>query len=244
MSKVDQAKKLAVQNLNLAMDKAAAISRPAIHAHIRQSQRSREDAAPAEIVIALERRFTAAVTASGGAVGGVAAAPAIGLGPSLALGAGDAVFFTSAAAFYILSLAEIYGVPVDELERRRTLLLGVLLGNVGSQTVQEAAGRSGAYWGKNIVRKIPISNLKQINKVLGHNFVTKYGTKQGILVLGKAIPFGIGVLIGGGGNAAFARMTVASGRRAFGPAPAEWPDELRPSTLLPTAPANEGMSNN
>lgn len=243
MSKVDQAKSLAIQNLNMALDKAAEISRPAIHAHIRQTQRNREDAAPAEIVIALERRFTAAVTTSGGAVGGVAAAPAVGMGPALVLGAGDAVFFTSAAAFYVLSLAEIYGVPVDELERRRTLLLGVLLGDLGSQTVQQAAGKTGAYWGKNIVKSIPVSTLKRINKVLGPNFITKYGTKQGVLVLGKTIPFGIGVFIGAGGNAAFARMTITSARRAFGPAPAEWPDDLRPFKARASS-ADQGSGSN
>ncbi|MFI7517479.1 hypothetical protein ACIBVK_28680 [Micromonospora echinofusca] len=39
---------------------------------------------------------------------------------------------------------------------------------------------------------------------LGRNFITKYGAKQGILVLGQAAPFGIGAVIGGGANAALA----------------------------------------
>lgn len=70
---------------------------------------------------------------------------------------------------------------------------------------------------------MPLETLRQINKVLGPNFVTKYGTKQGIIVLGRIAPLGIGAVIGGGANAALAALAVRAGRRAFGPAPAEWP---------------------
>ncbi len=35
-----------------------------------------------------------------------------------------------------------------------------------------------------------MATLRQINSVLGKNFVTKYGTKQGIIVLGRVAPFG------------------------------------------------------
>ncbi|WP_308354488.1 hypothetical protein [Streptomyces sp. NK08203] len=70
---------------------------------------------------------------------------------------------------------------------------------------------------------MPTATLRQINKVLGRNFVTKYGTRQGIVVLGRVAPFGIGAVIGGGANAALASLAVRAGRRAFGPAPEQWP---------------------
>ncbi|SMD09462.1 hypothetical protein [Lentzea albidocapillata] len=70
---------------------------------------------------------------------------------------------------------------------------------------------------------MPTATLKQINKVLGRNFITKYGTRQGIVVLGRAVPFGIGALIGGGANATMAALAVRASRRAFGPAPESWP---------------------
>jgi hypothetical protein len=47
------------------------------------------------------------------------------------------------------------------------------------------------------------AQLQQINRILGRNFVTKYGTKQGILVLGRVAPFGIGAGLGAAGNAAW-----------------------------------------
>ncbi len=72
---------------------------------------------------------------------------------------------------------------------------------------------------------MPLSTIKQINKVLGRNFVTRYGTTQGILVLGKVVPFGIGAVIGGGANLLIAETTVRTTRHAFGPAPTVWPAE-------------------
>jgi hypothetical protein len=66
--------------------------------------------------------------------------------------------------------------------------------------------------------------------VLGPRFITKYGTKQGALVLGKQIPFGIGAVIGGGGNHVFGRLTIASAHKIFGAEPDEWPPAPDPLT--------------
>lgn len=92
-----------------------------------------------------------------------------------------------------------------------------------SGTITKAAERTGQHWGRQVVAQVPTATLRQINKVLGRNFVTKYGTRQGIVVLGRVAPFGIGAVIGGGANAALASLAVRAGRRAFGPAPEQWP---------------------
>jgi hypothetical protein len=88
---------------------------------------------------------------------------------------------------------------------------------------------------------VPVATLRNINRVLGRNFVTKYGTKQGILVLGKTVPFGIGAVIGAGGNAAFAQFTIRSTKKSFGPPPAEIPTHLRADDPSPAGGTNEGM---
>ncbi|HEX5568366.1 MAG TPA: hypothetical protein VFY14_15825, partial [Streptomyces sp.] len=94
---------------------------------------------------------------------------------------------------------------------------------------------TGQHWGRQIVAKVPAETLRQVNKILGRNFITKYGTKQGIIVLGRVAPFGIGAVIGGGANAAIATLTVKASRRAFGPPPTSWP-RLMPNT--PPTPEN------
>jgi hypothetical protein len=50
-------------------------------------------------------------------------------------------------------------------------------------------------------------------------FTARYGTRQGALAIGRALPFGIGAGIGAAGNLAFARAAVRSVRRAFGTPP-------------------------
>jgi len=113
-------------------------------------------------------------------------------------------------------------VRMDEVERRRTLVMGILIGGGSAETISRISERTGQHWAKQIVARVPAAKLKQINKVLGPNFITKYGTRQGILVLGKVVPFGIGAAIGGGSNLVFAETAIRASRRAFGPAPATW----------------------
>jgi len=57
-----------------------------------------------------------------------------------------------------------------------------MLGETGSATIARVAERTGQPWGRQVVAKVPVETLRQINRTLGRNFVTKYGTKQGITV--------------------------------------------------------------
>jgi hypothetical protein len=206
------------------LDKAIEIQSPLVQRNIARARQRKPDATPAEVIRSLERMYVSALTGTGAAVGGAAAAPGVGTGVALALSAGEAFSSLELSALFALSLAEVHGVRIDEVERRRTIVLGILLGGSGSATIATVAERTGKHWGRQVVASVPIATLRQINKVLGKNFVTKYGTKQGIVVLGRAAPFGIGAVIGGSANAALATMAVRAGRRAFGPPPATWPE--------------------
>jgi hypothetical protein len=119
-------------------------------------------------------------------------------------------------------------VHVDDPESKRLLILAVTLGGPGAELVEALAGRSGAHWGSLLVRRIPGETLRQINKALRRTFVTKYGTKQGALVLGRAAPFFIGSAIGAAGYAALAQGSISAARRAFGPPPALFPYVAQP----------------
>ncbi|MEI2641785.1 MAG: hypothetical protein V9G10_05485 [Candidatus Nanopelagicales bacterium] len=180
-------------------------------------------ATPADVIRYLGREYTSTVAVVGGAGGMIAAAPGIGLAGAVGYAAFDIGTFTTASALYAISVAEVHGVRLIEPERRRMLVMAVLAGNSGVGVVEQAAGRTGAHWGKVTVAAIPTAQLRAVNKVLGANFVTKYGTKQGILVLGKSIPAGFGGLIGAAGNAAMSRLTVKAAQQAFGPAPTTLP---------------------
>jgi hypothetical protein len=210
------------------LDKAIGLQTPLVRKNIARARQRNPEATPAEVIRTLEKMCVSALASTGAAVGATAAAPAVGTGVALALSAGE--FFTSLelSTLFALSVAEVHGVQIDEIERRRTLVMGILLGESGSATIGKVAERTGQHWARQIVSAVPTATLKQINKVLGKNFITKYGTKQGIVVLGRAVPFGIGALIGGGANATMAVLAVRAARHAFGPAPESWPEPAQP----------------
>lgn len=218
--------------LRIGVEKALQIQQPIVDAHLARMRRSRPDAPPAEIVTSLEKQFLASVSAIGAASGGAAAAPGVGTAVAFGLTAFEIGGVVEATALFALSVAEVHGVRVMDLERRRTLVTAILFGEGAAGFVEKAAGRTGQYWGKNLVKAIPMSVIKDVNKKMGPRFITKWGTKQGILVLGREVPFGIGAAIGAGGNFVVGRGSVQAARRAFGPAPAIWPG-LPPTSDAP-----------
>ncbi|MER5454627.1 hypothetical protein ABT008_07585 [Micromonospora sp. NPDC002389] len=204
------------------LDKAIDIQGPLVRKNIARARQRNPEATPAQVIRSLERMYVSALTGTGAAVGGTAAAPGVGTGIALALSAGEIFSSLELSALFALSIAEVHGVPIDEVERRRTIVLGIMLGGSGSATITKVAERTGQHWGRQVVSKVPAETLRQINKILGRHFVTKYGTKQGIVVLGRVAPFGIGAVIGGAANAAMASLAVKAARHAFGPPPSEW----------------------
>ena len=70
---------------------------------------------------------------------------------AVALNIAEVSAFLDASACFVLAVAEVHGVRVDDLERRRTLVTAILLGNSGATFFQKAAGRTGPHWGRAIV---------------------------------------------------------------------------------------------
>jgi hypothetical protein len=204
------------------LDKAIGMQSPMVRKNIARARQRNPEATPAQVIRGLERMYVSALTGTGAAVGATAAAPGVGTGVAVALSAGEALSSLELSALYALSIAEVHGVRIDEVERRRTIVMGILLGGSGSATITSVAERTGQHWGRQVVAKVPAETLRRINRILGRHFITKYGTKQGIIVLGRVAPFGIGAVIGGGANAALAALAVRAGRRAFGPPPPTW----------------------
>ena len=56
--------------------------------------------------------------------------------------------------------------------------MAVMLGDAGARAVGKVAERTGQHWARQLVRGIPKSKILAVNKVLGRNFVTKYGTSR------------------------------------------------------------------
>jgi hypothetical protein len=217
MSASDNIKKA----LAAGLDKALVVQQPLAKQNVDRLRRVHPHDLPGDTSKRLKQYYLAAVTVSGGAAGAAGVVPGASVPAALA----DVLAFTEASVLYTLSLAEVHGLHPEDVERRKLLVLTVLLGDSAVGALDQTVRRTGPYWGRRIVESIPMSAINRANKVLGPRFITKYGTKQGVLVLGKQVPLGIGAVLGGGGNHIFARFTVKSAHKIFGPPPSSWPKD-------------------
>lgn len=230
-----------------ALDRVLQVQRPVVIAHLRSIRMRHPDATTAEIVRMLERRYLAAVTTGGAAVGATAVVPGIGTGVTLALSGVETVGFLDATALFAQSLAELHGIRVENPDRARALVLTLMLGQEGvdlvAQLGRQLAGKGVTrekYWGELITKSLPRAAVGPLVDRLKTTFVHQFAAKGGASIIGKALPFGIGAAVGGTGNHLLGRRVVVASRRAFGVAPAEYPAELEPrpgATRLETAAA-------
>jgi hypothetical protein len=217
------------------LERLLSVQRPVVLAHIRAIRRRNPNATPAQVVAILERRYLAAVTSGGAAVGASAVIPAVGVGISLALSAVETAGFLEASALFAQSVTEVHGIAVEDPERARTLVMTMMLGTAGSDLIKQLAGQATGkgktrpkFWGELVTKSLPEAALNQVTSRIQHTFVRRFATSQGANVVGRALPFGIGAVIGGTGNHMLGRRVVTSSRGAFGPAPQFFPLVLEP----------------
>lgn len=218
-----------------ALDRALAVQRPAVLAHIRSVRLRHPEATPEQLVRILERRYLLAVTGGGAAVGATAVLPAVSTPYALALSGVETIGFLETTALFAQSIAEIHGIHVENPERARLLVMTLMLGQEGAQLLgqfaQQAMGKApgrSAFWGEIITKTLPRGAVGPVLDRLQHAFIRHFGAVGGASFVGKALPFGIGAAVGGTGNHILGRRVVASSHRAFGPAPLAFPTELAP----------------
>jgi hypothetical protein len=223
------------------LDRVLSVQRPVVLAHIRGIRRSNPAATPAQVIRTLERRYLAAVTTGGALVGATSAIPAVGTVASIALSTAETAGFLEASALFAQSVTEVHGIAVTDPDRARTLVMTMILGGAGSELVEQLAGEvvgvgpaRSAFWGELVTKNIPKSAVGGVARRMRSFFLKKFVASEGAGIIGRAIPFGIGAVIGGAGNHFLGRRVVASSRTAFGPAPDAFPGELDASPSQPT----------
>ena len=210
----------------------ARVQAPAVKAYVGRLRAHSPGATPAEIISRLDKQYKAAVMASRAAVGSAAAFPGIGTLVAMSAVAGETVVFLEATALYVLAVAEVHGIPAEHRERRRALVLSVLVGEDSKHAVADllGPGRTSGAWVSDGAATLPLPALSQLNSRLLRFFVKKYTLKRGALAFGKMLPVGLGAVVGGVGNRVMGKKIVANAQKAFGNPPARWPSPL---SLLP-----------
>jgi hypothetical protein len=214
-------------------ERSSRVLGPAAETYVQRLRRANPGAGPAEVTTRLEKRYLAAVTASGAAVGSAATLPGIGTLAALSAAAGETVVFLEASAFFVLAVAEVHSVPVDQRERRRALVLAVLAGDDGKHAITEliGPGRAGAARLPDGLASLPMPTVSQLNSRLLAHAAKRYTLGRRVLLFGKMLPVGMGAVVGAIGNRMVGKKIVRSARDAFGAPPTRWPVTLR---LLPT----------
>jgi hypothetical protein len=216
-----------------ALLRAVDVQRPLVLANLRRLRRRHPHASTAELSRKLERDFISAVTGGGAAIGATAIVPGLGTVASLSISAAATAVFLETTALYAQSVAELHGVRLQDPERARTMVMAIMLGEEGTAMVQGLTGHalgngrtSVQAWGSVVGKSMPLSAVKGIGGRLQTAFLRRLLVREGSAVLGRAIPFGIGAVIGGVGNLMMGRAVVAATKNAFGPAPEFFPPEL------------------
>lgn len=217
------------------LDRVMTVQRPVVLAHLRSIRLRHPDATVDEILKILERRYLAAVTTGGAAVGATAVVPGIGTGVTLALSGVETVGFLEATALFAQSVAEVHGLAVTDPDRGRALVLALMLGKEGvdlvSQLAAQASGRGvsrSGYWGEMVTKTLPRAMVGPLLDRLKTSFVRTFATRGGASFIGKALPFGVGAVVGGAGNHILGRRVLVNSRRAFGAPPLQLPADLEP----------------
>lgn len=243
-AQIDDDAPMSARVLSQVIERSTRAQEPAVKSYVARLRRLYPDATPADIVTKLEKRYLAAVMASGAAVGSAAAFPGVGTLAALSAAAGETAVFLEATAAFVLAVADVHGVPVHERERRRTLVLGVLVGEESKRAVASllGPGRTSGAWLTEGAGELPLSAVSQLNSRLMRYFIKRYTVKRGALMFGKMLPVGIGAVIGGGGNRVMGKKIVRNARIAFGPAPARWPATLHLLPPIEDLPQVENLS--
>src|ERR1700752_1356499 len=218
----------AARALSSILERGARAQAPAIEAYVQRLRRTNPGATPADIVSKLEKRYLAAVMARRAAVGSAATFPGIGTVAALSAVAGETVVFLEATAVFVLAVAEVHGIPAEHRERRRALVLAVLVGDDSKHAVSDLIGpcRASGAWLSDGAATLPLPAVSQLNSRLLRYFVKRYTLKRGAIAFGKLLPVGIGAVVGGVGNRLMGKKIIANARKAFGNPPPRWPSSL------------------
>ena len=103
-------------------------------------------------------------------------------------------------SYLVFALALIYGFHSRQTLIQDTLICIGLWTNALSMTKSGAIRIGTKIVEANFKKHFPGKVLQVVNRKVGTTVLTKYGTKRGGVALGKLIPFGVGVLVGGGFN--------------------------------------------
>lgn len=203
-----------------AVDKAVQLQTSTIRTYVNWLRHQHPDASPAQIQEMMDKHLKNTVTGTGAGVGATAAVPGIGLVTGTAAVAGESVVFLDLAAFYAVASAYLRGEDISDPERRRALVLSLLMGAKGLAIVDAMLGDSaGKIPGKSTLAKFSGPTLSNTNNVLQRVAMRSLKKSPRRAWLGKLLPLGLGAIAGTAANRKLADGVIANVQSGLGAAP-------------------------
>lgn len=202
------------------LDKAMGWQTSVITGYVNQIRKKHPDESPMQVQKRIDKHFLRIVTGTGGAAGGAAVIPGVGLVMGMGAIAAESVAFLEAASWHVLASAVNRGIDISEEERRRSLILLSLTGSSGAAIVQAALGGSEVIANTNsatAMRKIPLPRLGGINKQLLQLAQKRLMKSVRNATLGKLLPMGVGVVVGSAANRKMGHTLIERVRGSLGP---------------------------
>ena len=215
-----------------ALSTVLAVQRPLVLKNIQRMAAKHPGEGPERLAERLGQQYLTTVTGAGAAVGGTAIVPGIGSVAALGLSGAAVAGFMEATALYAQSLAELHGITTQDPQRAQALVMALMLGDDAKELLREAAAKAGR----------PYDPQSSLNALAGtasgtgisafvvdrlkRTFMRKMLLRQGAGFVGRAVPFGVGAVIGGVGNRAMGKAVMENAAELFGPLPAAIPGEI------------------
>lgn len=231
------------------LGRALSVQRPVVLAYIRSVRRRHPLASPQEIADILRKHYVNFATGGGAAVGATAVVPGLGTGAALGLAAVETGGFLELSALYSQSMAELHGMQVSEPKRANALVMGLMLGGAGKDLVRQFSQQIDggppvhSNFGALVTKQIPTVFMDTIVRKLRKKLIRTYAARTGGSILGRALPFGVGAVVGGTANRVMANTVVKNARNAFGDMPNHFAPDLDPasSSALKDADITAGL---
>lgn len=145
-------------------------------------------------LIAVRKHFQKELVGIGTATGAVGALPGAGTATAITMGLADIGWVTVRNADLIFTVAALHGHTEADVEERTAWVLAVLVFGDSAAASYEALARE---LGKKAASVATSATMKKMNKAMARKVFKSYGTKKGVLAVGKALPFGVGAVFGG-----------------------------------------------
>ncbi|MDU0969105.1 MAG: hypothetical protein E7A62_04510 [Actinomycetaceae bacterium] len=209
-----------IRSLSDAVDVAMELPATRVDEYTRKLIASHPDASIADLQAIATRTYISRAGTLSGVVGASAAIPGTGTAVATTLTAGELSTFYLNTTLYVLTMAELQGVPATDLDQRRLLVSTSLLGEEGAKLVSDQLGLSSLAWARSQLKHLSSPTLRSVNKAL-----TKYAAKRTAKtasrrMVGRLLPFGLGAAVGYFSGRKIAQTVVEGIRTSLGDAPA------------------------